>query len=203
MNHLAHVFLAGTRPDAQLGGLLGDFWHGAPDPDWSPALRAGVLLHRKIDVYTDSHPLVAGARGLFVAPLRRYAGILLDVYFDHVLARTWPRFSDEPLAQLSARILALVAANAAILPSDLNRFAQYMRSHGLFASYAQRATIEQVLGGISRRLRRANPLAEAGPTLWQHDAELRVVFEKFFAELEVYAREQRAKLDLDSEMQVT
>ena len=203
MNHLAHVFLAGAQSDAQLGGLLGDFWHGASAPDWSPALRAGVLLHRKIDVYTDSHPLVTDARGLFVAPLRRYAGILLDVYLDHVLARTWPRFSDEPLAQLSARILDLVAANATWLPSDLNRFAQYMRSHGLFASYAQRATIEQALGGISRRLRRANPLADAGPKLWQHDAELGVVFEKFFADLLVYAREQRAKLGLDDETPVT
>jgi acyl carrier protein phosphodiesterase len=203
MNHLAHIFLAGAQADAQLGGLLGDFWRGAPDPEWPPTLRAGVELHRKIDVYTDSHPIVAEARRLFDAPLRRYAGILLDMYFDHVLARDWAQFSSTPLATLSARTLDLVVANATRLPPDLMRFADYMRLHGLFASYARRATIEQALGGISRRLRRANPVADAGPALWQRHAELDLAFAKFFPELQLFAREQRARLGLDVEAPAT
>lgn len=197
MNHLAHVFLAGTQPQAQLGGLLGDFWRGAPDPHWPHALRAGVMLHRKIDVYTDSHPFVIEARHLFEAPLRRYAGILLDMYFDHALARDWSRYSDEALAALSTHMLDLVAANAAQLPADLLRFAHYMRDHGLFVGYAQRATIERALGGISRRLRRANPLAEAGPELWQRATELDEYFDKFFPQLIAEATRLRTALGLE------
>ncbi len=190
-------FSPAPHAQAQLGGLLGDFWHGAPDPHWPPRLRAGVLLHRKIDAYTDSHPFVAEARRLFDAPLRRYAGILLDMYFDHALAREWSRYADESLAVLSTRVLDLVAANAAQLPPDLQRFAQYMRNHGLFVGYAQRATIEQALAGISRRLRRANPLAEAGPALWQRAAALDEIFTRFFPDLIGYAHDQRLLLGID------
>ena len=197
MNHLAHIFLAGPHAQAQLGGLLGDFWRGAPDPEWPPAVRAGVGLHRKIDVYTDSHPFVVEARRLFVAPLRRYAGILLDMYFDHALARDWSRYSDESLAALSTHMLDLVAANATQLPPDLLRFAHYMRNHGLFVGYAQRATIEQALVGISGRLRRANPLAEAGPELWQRTNALDETFARFFPDLIGYARDQRRLLGID------
>src|SRR5258708_28770478 len=156
MNHLAHVLLSGTNADARLGAMLGDFWRGAPDPSWSSLMRAGVMLYRKIDVYTDSHPIVMEAKNLFAAPWRRFAGILTDVYFDHALAQAWAQYADESLAALSADTLALLEANAVWLPPGLTRFAHYMRTHSLFCAYAERATIEHVLAGIGARLRHAN-----------------------------------------------
>ena len=197
MNHLAHVLLAGPRPEARLGAMLGDFWRGAPDPSWSPGVGAGVRMHRKIDVYTDSHPVVVEARRLFEPPLRRYAGILLDVYFDHALARFWPRFSAESLQSLSDDLLALLATARAWLPADLTRFAGYMRNNGLFASYAQRETIERVLAGIGMRLRHANPVDGAGAALWERGAALDACFANFFPDLVVEARRLRAELGLE------
>jgi acyl carrier protein phosphodiesterase len=196
MNHLAHIYLAGGDRDVQLGGLLGDFWRGAPDPAWREGVRAGVILHRKIDVYTDSHPQVVQLRALFEPPLRRYAGILLDVYFDHVLAQRWAAYSDQPLDAVSEQALDLLAVNAQWLPPNLNRFALYMHNHGLFASYAQRTMIEQVLAGISRRLTRANPLAEAGPELWSRADALDQGFAQFFPELIAFAEHQQGLLGL-------
>jgi len=197
MNHLAHVLLSGTNADARLGAMLGDFWHGAPDPTWPPLVRAGVLLHRKIDVYTDSHPVVTEAKRLFEPPLRRFAGILTDVYFDHVLARRWTQYADESLAELSAGTLAQLEANAAWLPPGLTRFAHYMRAHGLFGAYAERATIEHVLAGIGARLRHANPLHEAGPMVWEHAATLDAAFATFLPQLKEYAREERIRLAIE------
>ena len=194
MNHLAHAFLAGADDETLLGGLLGDFWRGAPDPQWPAGIRAGVVLHRNIDVYTDSHADVAAARGLFAPPLRRYAGILLDVYFDHVLAAEWPLHAREPLAALSARVERLLHDNRHWLPPQLNRFAEYFRHAGLFATYAERDMIERVLSGIGQRLKHDNPLARAGPALWQRDAELRMVFARFFPELAAYATLKREAL---------
>jgi acyl carrier protein phosphodiesterase len=194
MNHLAHAFLAGADDQVLLGGLLGDFWHGAPDPQWPAAIRAGVVLHRKIDVYTDSHAEVAAARASFAPPLRRYAGILLDVYFDHVLAADWPRQGREPLADLSARVEVLLRDNRRWLPPQLNRFADYFHQAGLFGSYAERDTIERVLAGIGMRLKRANPLATAGAALWQRDFELRAAFSRFFPELVAFATLKREAL---------
>ena len=197
MNHLAHVLLAGSRPLARVGAMLGDFWRGAPDPSWPPDVEAGVRIHRKIDVYTDSHPVVAEARGLFEPPLRRYAGILLDVHFDHVLARDWPAHAGEPLAELSTGVITQLAAHAEWLPADLNRFAGYMQRHGLFAAYAQRAVIAQVLGGIGARLRHANPLAAAAPVLWRHADALEQAFARFFPDLRAESARLRAQFGLD------
>lgn len=198
MNHLAHVLLAGPQPDARLGAMLGDFWRGAPDAAWTIAVQAGVRLHRKIDVYTDSHPIVADARRLFPPPYRRYAGIMLDVYFDHALARHWTSYADEPIAALSAQVLSLLAANAGWLPEDLGRFGLYMRRNGLFASYAEQAVIERVLAGIGMRLHHANPLASAAPLLWEHAEALDRSFAQFFPELCAEAALQRYTLGLES-----
>ena len=81
MNYLAHAWLARHSDDAILGALLGDFVFGQSNlPEWPPAIRAEIVRHRRIDQYTDAHPAVAAARGLFDnAGLRRYAGIVLDV----------------------------------------------------------------------------------------------------------------------------
>lgn len=192
MNHLAHVFLAGPDPDLQLGGLLADFWRGAPDPGWREGVRKGVALHRKIDVYTDSHPIVAGLRERFEPPFRRYAGILLDIYFDHALARRWSDYAGEAVDAVSARALRLVEQNRDWLPADLLRFAAYMHANGLFGAYARRDMIEYVLAGMSRRLSRANPLAEGGAVLWQHAEALDFGFAEFFPDLIRYAQEQRS-----------
>lgn len=194
MNHLAHVFLAGPDTDLQLGGLLADFWRGAPDPTWRDAVRAGVVLHRKIDSYTDSHAVVVRLRNCFEPPFRRYAGILLDIYFDHVLARRWSAYSSEPLDAVSARALNLIDENRDWLPPDLLRFASYMRANRLFADYARRETIEHVLAGMSRRLTRANPLGEGGMALWENADVLDAGFAEFFPELIAFAKEQRALL---------
>ena len=193
MNHLAHALLAGDDADLLLGSLLGDFWRGAPHAAWPGGVRGGVLLHRKIDVYTDSHPVVAGTRALFGPPWRRYAGILIDIYFDHLLARGWPAGA-EPLDRLSARVAAVLERNAGWLPADLTRFARYFRANGLFAAYADPRMIERVLGGVSRRLRHPNLLGDAGPALWERAAQLDAAFARFFPELEEFAREQREGL---------
>lgn len=194
MNHLAHALLAGSDDALLLGSLLGDFWRGAPDPAWSAGVRAGVVLHRNVDVYTDSHPEVAAARAAFEAPWRRYAGILIDVYFDHALARDWDRHASEPIDALSQRTLDLLANNASWLPPALNRFAGYFRTHGLFAAYARRATIENVLVGIGSRLRHANLLGASAPVLWEHAAALDAAFTRFFPDLVGYAQERRREL---------
>ena len=191
MNHLAHALLSGPDPDVLLGGLLGDFWRGAPDPAWTAGVRAGVALHRKIDVYTDRHPIVAALRGRFEPPWRRYAGILIDIYFDHALARDWGSHGGEPLTDLSRRVGRILDQHAGWLPADLNRFARYFEAHALFGAYAQRSTIEQVLAGVSRRLRHANPLAAAGTALWARADDLDAAFVRFFPELEAFARTHR------------
>jgi acyl carrier protein phosphodiesterase len=190
VNHLAHTLLAGDEEALQLGGMLGDFVHGAPDPArFAPRVIEGIRLHRAIDVYTDAHAEVLAAKAQLPPPYRRYAGILLDMWFDHCLARDFSRWSGQSLAFRSDALRGLLRREHARLPPGLRRFSAYMEQHDLPAAYADRAVLGQALAGIGQRLSRANPLDSALPVLVEREAVLQQHFEAFFPQLQAFARE--------------
>ncbi len=190
MNHLAHTLLAGNEEALQLGGMLGDFVHGAPDPaQFAPRVIEGIRLHRAIDVYTDAHAEVLAAKAQLPPPYRRYAGILLDMWFDHCLARDFSRWSGQSLALRSDALRGLLRREDPWLPPGLRRFSAYMEQHGLPAAYADRAVLGQALSAIGQRLSRANPLGSALPVLVEREAVLQRHFEAFFPQLQAFARE--------------
>lgn len=143
MNYLAHAWLARHSDDAILGALLGDFVFGQSNlPEWPPAIRAEIVRHRRIDQYTDAHPAVVAARGLFdAAGLRRYAGIVLDVYFDHCLARGWARWNETPLQDFTARVYRVLLVHRDELPPRLQAIAPRMAAHDWLGSYANRVNV--------------------------------------------------------------
>jgi acyl carrier protein phosphodiesterase len=193
MNHLAHALLAGDDELLQLGGMLGDFLHGRPETMTLPApVDEGLRLHRAIDVYTDAHPDVLAAKALLPPPYRRYGGIMLDMWFDHCLARDFSRWNARPLDDYSVALRALLHRHDALLPPALRRFRGYMEAHGLPAGYADRATLGAALTGIGQRLSRANPLDSALPVLVRRDALLQPRFEAFFPQLQAFVREWMA-----------
>lgn len=188
MNHLAHALLAGPDDELRLGGLLADFVRGAPDPAWSPGLVAGVQLHRAIDSYTDRHPAVVAARSLLPPPYRRYAGIALDLWFDHALARDFARWSEQPLADFSVALRALLRQHDPQLPPAMQRFRRYMDAHALPAAYAEPTMLGRALEGVGQRLSRVNPLHTVLPLLVALDAPLQGQFEMFFPQLQEFAQ---------------
>lgn len=191
MNFLAHAVLAGPDPWMRLGGFLGDFVHGQPPVAWPPALRRGLYLHRAIDGFTDRHPAVVDARASFGPPYRRFAGIGLDLWFDHCLALDFARWTGLDLADYSAALLRLLCEHDAWLTPDLRRLCGYMQAHGLPAGYADPQQLQRSLLGISRRLSRANPLADMLPQLQRRSQQLQPVFEALFLDLQHYAADWR------------
>jgi acyl carrier protein phosphodiesterase len=187
MNHLAHVLLAGTDEGRRLGGVLGDFVRGTPDPSLPSGVREGIALHRAIDGYTDRHPDVLASRALFEPPYRRYAGIALDMWFDHCLARDFARWSAQPLEGFSTDLRALLHRHHALLPAAAQRFARYMQANDLPAGYADPAVLGRALAGIGQRLSRDNPLDRMLPVLEALDAPLQERFEAFFPQLRRFA----------------
>lgn len=187
MNHLAHVLLAGADSERRLGGVLGDFVRGTPDPSLPSGVREGIALHRAIDGYTDRHPDVLAARALFEPPYRRYAGIALDMWFDHCLARDFARWSRQPLEAFSVDLRELLRRHDALLPAAAQRFARYMQANDLPAGYADPAVLDRALAGIGQRLRRDNPLDRMLPVLQALDAPLQERFEAFFPQLRRFA----------------
>lgn len=195
MNYLAHLLLAEHSDEGLLGALLGDFVAGSAFEAWPATVRREILIHRRIDGFTDRHPQVLALKANFPQGQRRYAGILIDVYFDHVLARDWSRHADEPLQQFSERVYAVLADAAAELPPRLAAIAPLMASGDWLGSYRHRDNVDRAVTRIARRLSRGGEgLIACLPTLREHEAEAEACFEAFFPELRVFVAETRAAL---------
>ena len=194
MNYLAHVYLARHSDDAMLGALLGDFVFGTSGPDaYAPVIRREIHLHRQVDSYTDAHPAVDAARDFFADGRRRYAGIALDVFFDHCLARDWARWSDEPLDAFTARFYAVLLAHLPELPERLRGLAPPMAAQDWLGSYRERASVDRTVVRIATRLTRyGERLVACLDDVRRHEAALDDAFETFFPDLVAFAAADRA-----------
>src|SRR6266699_6732444 len=94
MNFLAHLFLAGNTPESLIGNLAGDFVKGQLHERFTPGIRAGIMAHRKIDAFTDTHPHVAAFRRVLIPEHGHYARVIADVFLDHFLSTNWSRYSN-------------------------------------------------------------------------------------------------------------
>lgn len=192
MNHLAHFHLAGERPGHVVGALLADYLRGPLRGEYPPEVEAGVRLHRRIDAFTDAHADVRRLRGLFDAGERRLSGIVLDVWFDHCLARHWRRFDAREPAGFGRSVYALLRANHAFLPDPARRHAERIEAHDLLARYAEPAVVEGTLERIGARLGMAEPMHRAAARAQACQAAIEDGFLAFYPELEAMARAFRA-----------
>ena len=163
MNFLAHAYLAGPAPADRLGGMLGDFVKGPLPAGLPEEVAAGVALHRRIDSFADAHPAFRASRARVSAERRRYAGVMVDLFYDHFLARHWHEFSVEPLEDFTTGTYALLARHAVLLPPRLAQIFPYMRREDWLGSYRALSSVGEALDNMSRhRLTRPNRLAGAG-----------------------------------------
>jgi acyl carrier protein phosphodiesterase len=187
MNFLAHLYLARHSDDAMLGALLGDFVGTAALGRYNAEVQREILLHRKIDSYTDRHPAVLDAKRHFPEGRRRYAGILLDVYFDHLIARDWPRYHGADLDQFNRHFYQVLLAKLPELPDRLKLIAPHMAQGDWLGSYRDRDSVDFAVSRIATRLsRNGDKLVECIPLLRRHEAEVEQRFEDFFPDLVQY-----------------
>jgi len=159
MNFLAHALLAGDADADRIGGLMGDFVKGLLPAGLPPDLASGVALHRAIDGFADRHPAFIASRAR-VSPLRRrVGGVLVDLFYDHLLARDWPRYASGTLDRFTTQLYMALAEYAAILPERAHEVAELMHRHDWLGSYRHVEAVGQAIDRMSvYRLRRANSL---------------------------------------------
>ncbi len=206
MNHLAHFALAPDDDQARTGTWLGDFVRGSDLSAWPATIEQAIRLHRRIDSFTDTHAVTLDARRGVPAPMRRYAGILLDVYFDHLLIRAWPRWHSASLEDYSDSLHACLARIAPTLPDPAGRLAHGMASHRGLTACASSAGMARVLERIGRGLSKPVALHEALPALVAAHAALDDTFERFFPLLQAEAARYLAtssRSTLPSELSVS
>ncbi len=170
-----------------LGALEGDFFKGPIQTD--TRLARGIQLHRAIDAYTDSHPQVSALKQAFPGKLRRYAGILIDLAFDHLLSRHWDRYHQHSLTQFSETIYQLLARDAESLSPDARRMADRIRQHDLLQAYHDFRAVAGSARRIGNRFRRGNPFDNIGTSLDPLHPQLEAAFLEFYPQLQQFARE--------------
>lgn len=153
MNWLAHTFLSAPHVQFQLGNLLADVVRGDDRAAMNREFLHGVECHKAIDTFTDSHPLVMRSRARLSAGYRRFSGVIMDVFYDHLLAVHWEHYSDEPLATFVSRFYAQAAAAPPMLPPAAQATLDRIIRHDSLGSYREIDGVHRALRRISTYLR--------------------------------------------------
>ncbi len=186
MNYLAHLFLSRRDEETLIGGLLGDFVKGRAGERFSPAVQRGIVLHRRIDRYTDNHPIVRASCALVSPPRRRFAGVLIDLFYDHFLARHWRRYNEVPLPEFTRAVYAIILRRQGDFPERLRRVVPRMVGNDWLGRYRELAGVGAAVDGISRRLCRPNAMLGGAHELEASYARLEQHFLEFFPQLMAY-----------------
>ncbi|RDE24916.1 DUF479 domain-containing protein [Motiliproteus coralliicola] len=183
MNYLAHLYFAEPTSESMMANLMGDYVKGPLSADWYPTLRPGVMLHRKIDAFTDSHPLFLQAAARLSPARRRFAGVILDICFDHYLSRHWDRYSDQPLDQFISHGYQLLGRYSGFMPESMRLPVSKMIQQDWLSSYAETSQIPLILDRVARRLRRPDRMLGSGEEFLGLYVELEQDFLRFFPQL--------------------
>lgn len=170
MNYLAHLLFSGDDPEWQIGGLLGDFVKGPLCGRYPPGIEAGIRRHRRIDALCAGLPAIRELLATFASPWRRYAGVAIDVAFDHQLARDWARYHPQPLAEFCQSFYRALAARRALLPERARAFCDLAPGQRLLESYGDPDSARLALARIGHRLTHPVPLETVWDLLEQRPA---------------------------------
>ncbi len=183
MNYLAHFHLASRAGSSLTGNYLGDTVKGSALEAWPSAIEEGIRLHRRVDAFTDSHPDVVRTLALFAPPRRRVAGIIVDMAFDHFLARHWASFHPESLPEFSRAVYAAMAQDAPLMPAAARARFERMCEDDWLLSYQHIEVIGLALDSIAGRLSRPVALLGAIEEVERHYGALESAFLVFYPRL--------------------
>jgi len=158
MNFLAHTLLAFDEPELMVGQFCGDFIRGSDLKRFPKRMAEGIRLHRHVDAFTDSHPAIEACKADF-GKRRRFAGIILDVWFDHCLARSWQNYSPLTLHDHAQNVSQILSENQVWLPKPASDLAHILQREAVFESYVSPESVGRTLKRIARRSPRMQPLA--------------------------------------------
>ncbi len=190
MNFLSHLYLSGNSEGLIIGNFIADSVKGNAINDFPEEIRKGIILHRKIDTYTDSHPIVEQSKIRLREKYKKYAGVIVDIYYDHYLAINWSDYSTENFHTYTQNIYALIEQNRQHLPPKSAMFTKYMLEHNILSAYANLEGIEKVLLGMSRRTTFESNMEHAIKDLKEHYNLFENEFKLFFPKLQQFVNLQ-------------
>ena len=195
MNYLAHIYLSGTNDLLKIGNFMADSIKGHDYEKFDAAIKKGILLHRHIDSFTDMHPVYRQSKHRLHEKYGHYSGVIMDILYDHFLAKNWSKFSDEKLEDYANNFYELLQDNYEILTERIKGMMPYMIARNWFVSYATIAGLEMILFQMDYKTKHRANMQEAVVELQEFYAEFESEFFIFFQELMISCQQKITELN--------
>jgi len=190
MNFLAHAYLSGDNPKLMVGNFIGDFVKGKQYEVFETDIAKGVLLHRLIDEYTDNHEIVLKSKKRLRKKYRHYSGVIVDVAYDHFLAKNWSTYSNTGLLEFTLDVYKTLDDHNSILPERMRFMLGYMKRDNWLFHYSKLEGINRALTGMSKRTKFDSKMEQAVEDIKKDYNLFFEEFSEFFPDIQEYVRQQ-------------
>lgn len=187
MNFLAHIYLSGDNDLIKIGNFMADGIRGKQFESYPIDIQKGIILHRAIDTFTDAHPLFRESTKRLHKNYHHYAGVIVDVFYDHFLAKNWTKYSDEKLDHFVERFYQSLRDNNAILSERTKGMMPYMIQYNWLVSYQTVEGINRILTQMDQRTKNESKMRFATNELSEFYSEFETEFTDFFKELILFS----------------
>jgi len=195
MNFLAHIYLSGDDKAITIGNFIADGIKGNDYKKFPKNIQTGILLHRRIDTFTDAHKIVRQSTKRLHKNYSHYSGVIVDILYDHFLAKNWKTYSDIPLEKYVNDFYNTLEENFETLPTRIQRMMPYMIADNWLLSYASIEGITKVLEGMNRRTQNRSKMNLAVNELEEFYDEFENEFTLFFEELIEFSKHKLNELN--------
>ena len=195
MNFLAHIYLSGDDDFVKIGNFMADSIRGSQYLDYPNSLQKGILLHRHIDSFTDAHSIYRKSKHRLHEKYGHYSGVIMDIAYDHFLAKNWSKYSNENLEDYAADFYQLMQNNYEILTEKVKGMLPYMIGRNWLVSYATIAGLEMILFQMDYRTKHRAHMQEAIVEIQDFYTEFESEFFQFFEELVLSCQQKLKELN--------
>tara|TARA_R110001592_G_C12902489_1_gene726763 strand:+ start:19 stop:642 length:624 start_codon:yes stop_codon:yes gene_type:complete len=190
MNFLAHIYLSFNDKEITIGNFIADSIRGNKFDHLPKNVQKGIKLHRFIDTYTDTHEIPKISSKRLHANYSHYSRVIVDIYYDHYLAKNWSKYSDIPLDVFVDSFYDLLEDNYEILPDGVRRMMPYMITDNWIYNYSKMEGIARVLNGMNRRTKNKSKMNFAILDLEEHYDAFEEEFTEFFEQLILFSKQK-------------
>lgn len=183
MNYLAHIYLSRDQELLSIGNFMADHVKGSKYKSYNEQVQIGILLHRQIDSFTDAHPVPRRSKRRLHDRYGLFRGIIIDIFYDHFLAKNWNEYSTVNLKVYTENFYELLGRNTEVLPEKVLMLSNYMIKDNWLLSYAELEGIQKVLDGMNRRTGSISEMNRAVEDLRENYKEFENDFTLFFKDL--------------------
>ncbi|QKJ63663.1 ACP phosphodiesterase [Flavobacterium sp. M31R6] len=190
MNFLAHIYLSGDNDLIKIGNFMADGIRGKQFESYPSEIQKGIILHRFIDTYTDAHPVFRKSTKRLHENYHHYAGVIVDVFYDHFLAKNWSNYSDESLVDFTNRFYQSLRDNHDFLSERTKGMMPYMIEYNWLVSYQTVEGINRILTQMDSRTKNESKMRFSSAELIEFYTEFEHEFITFFEDVRIHSKQK-------------